>query len=173
VFPLLGSRLHERGNDIALNVAQDRLFTCQSNEISFQEVSSCSDAERLADCILEMDQLSNDLLARIIIARDQSRTDSFYFLLAVTHLVADAFCSVSIVKTFVNELCGVSPDPNRSTWEERLPLCLASEGLNPAAKLSKVRQRWRRAIAAILARRIQARLKARIFTLSPYDSHDC
>jgi hypothetical protein len=159
-FPLLGSRLYERDNDIFLNVSEDRLLTCQLNEISFLEGSSCLGAERLVDSMLEIEHLSNDLLARIVIARDQSRTDSFYFLLNVTHIIADGLSCVTIIKTFVNELCGITS--HRPSWKERLAFSVASDQLNPAAKLNKARQRWRSAIASILASRIQARLKARI-----------
>jgi hypothetical protein len=172
LFPSLGARLHERDGDIFLNVSEDRLLTCQSNEISFHEVSSYADAMRLADSMLEMDRLSNDLLAHIIIARDQSRTDSFYFLFTVTHVIADDMSNMSIIKTFVNELCGVSSDSTRFTWEQRLLFCVPSEQLNPAAKLNKARQRWRNATAAILAGRLLASLKACILPMSLCDSHD-
>jgi len=79
-FPLLGSRLYERDNVIFLNVSEDRLLTHQSNEISIRAASSCLGGEGLVDSMLEGEQLSNDLLACIVIARDQSRTDSFLTL---------------------------------------------------------------------------------------------
>src|SRR6266511_5407855 len=37
-FPLLGSRVYERDNDVLINVAEERLLTRQSNEISFHKV---------------------------------------------------------------------------------------------------------------------------------------
>jgi hypothetical protein len=172
LFPSFGGRLHERDSDIFLNVSEDRLLTCRPNEISFHEVSSCSDAMRLADSMLEMDRLSNDLLAHIIIARDQSRSDLFYFLFTVTHIIADGMSCMSIIKIFVNELCSVSSDSTQSTWEERLSFCVPCEQLNPAAKLNKARQRWRNVTAAILAGRLMARLKACILPIPLCNSHD-
>ena len=158
-YPLLGSRLCEHDNGIFLNVSQDRLLTHQKNEISFHGVSSRSEALCLADSMLETEHLSNDLLARIVIARDHSQMDSFYFLFTVSHVVADGVSCMTIIKAFVNELCGISSD--RSTLEERLAFCLASEQLNPAARLNKARQRWRTAIAATIASRRMTRFKAR------------
>ena len=157
-YPLLGARVYERDNDVFLNVSEDRLLRCQSNEISLQEIPSPLEAVQLADNVLKKEeQLSNDLLARIVVAKDGSRTDSFYFLFVNAHVIADGLSTMSVIKTFMNELCGVSPD--QPAWEECLALSVASDDLNPAAKSSTARRRWRHAIAAVIAGRRLARLK--------------
>jgi len=161
-FPLLGSRIYEREDDIFLNVAQDRLLTHQPNEISFYGVSSSSEAVHIADSMLEMAQLSNDLLVRIAVAKDQSRTDSFYFLFTVAHVIADGLSCMSIIKTFVNGLCDISSQAVQPTWVDRLEISVSTEQLNPAARLNKARQRWRRAIAATISSRMLAKLKASV-----------
>ena len=62
----------------------------------------------------------------------------FYFLFTNAHVIADGLSSMMMmIKTFVNELCGVSSD--RSIWEEHLALSVASDELHPAAQLMKVR----------------------------------
>src|SRR6266545_1153276 len=134
-FPLLGSRVYQGDNDVFINVAEERLLTHQSNEISFHNVVSWEEAVHLADDMSKTENqiLSNDLQAHIIIARHQGRTDSFYFLFIISHIVTDGISNDTIIKTFLDELCGIS-SVDRSNFEERLALSVASEELNPAAR---------------------------------------
>ena len=171
-FPLLGSRVYEGVdiNDVFINVAEERLLTCQSNEISFHNVVSWEEAVHLADDMAKTENqvLSNDLQAQIIIARHQGRTDSFYFLFIISHIVTDGISNDTIIKTFLDELCvDISSVDRSSGFEERLALSVASEELNPAAaRFNIARQRWRKAIAAILASKLTQRKVRTLFFIA-------
>lgn len=152
-FPLLGARIEERDEDsIFFVVEAENLRQSRSEEITFQDITSAQEADDTMKRIIVKERLlSNDLLARIFILRRTDVVDVFHVFLHVAHSITDGMSNITILKTFLNEVC--RQDSPAQTWNltRQLALSEACENLYPQLRMNIAKRRWRLAVAKILA----------------------
>jgi len=159
-FPLLGARLVERDErSVFFVVTEERLQALQKDEVTFIDVASSKEALAFVDKIIAKERLlSDNLLARIFILRHTREPDLFHFVIHAAHCVSDEMANITVLKTFLNALCGSSVQETR-TLKESLELSVASEDLDPNRYLPTPRRLWRKAIATVIgAKRIAKRI---------------
>jgi hypothetical protein len=158
-FPLLGARLDERGDgSVFFVVTADNLKNCRPAEVSIRNISSVQEALDIVDTIItgRKHDLSNNLLARLVVLRRMDQKNHIHMLLHVAHCITDGMANITILTTVLNHLCGTV---NTSAWDlnDRLALSTASEELGQR-KFNLARRRWRIAIASVISARRASRL---------------
>jgi hypothetical protein len=159
-FPLLGARLDERGDgSVFFVVTADNLNKCRPSEVTVQNISSPQQALDIVDKIItgRKHDLSNNLLARLVVLRRTDQKNHIHMLLHVSHCITDGMANSTILTTILNHLCGTV---NAPAWDlnDRLALSTASEELGPQRKFNLARRRWRIAIASVISARRASRL---------------
>lgn len=165
-FPLLGALLEERGEDsIFFVVSEENLRTIRSGEITFQKISSAQEAADIADKVIVQEKLlSNELLARIFVLERSDLSGSFHILFHVAHSITDGTSNLTLVKTFLDELCHETS--GEIDLNHQLQLSVASEDLRPHLKYSLARRRWRKAIASVISSRRASSFKVNLMNCS-------
>ena len=158
-FPLLGAQLEERNEDsIFFKVDEENLQKTLPGEFTFRKISSSQEASDLVYSLVTKEKaLSNDLLACVFVLERTDLLGCFHLIVQVAHCITDGMSNISILKSFLNQLC--NPLPPMPNLQERLALSVSSEELVRHRKLSEARRRWRRAIAAVLASKSLFRMK--------------
>lgn len=151
-FPLLGATVRVHNSLPQLVVAEERLRTIISDEISYYSISSAEEAYATAVAIPNGERkLSDNLLARILVLSRTDDPSTLHVLINVQHLITDGVGNASVLKEFLNLLS--APDKlMKPDLEARLSLAVAAESLVPSFKMSVARQRWRRAAGHIISK---------------------
>jgi hypothetical protein len=159
-FPLLGARLDERGDgSVFFVVTADNLNKCRPSEVTVQNISSLQQALDIVEKIItgRKHDLSNNLLARLVVLRRMDQKNHIHMLLHVSHCITDVTANITISRTILNHLCGTVNTP---AWDlnDRLALSTASEELGSQRKFNSARRWWRIAIASVISVRRTSRL---------------
>ncbi|KAJ7774496.1 hypothetical protein DFH07DRAFT_1056905 [Mycena maculata] len=156
-FPLLGATVQVHNSLPQLVVAEERLRTTIPGEIESHSISSTEQAYSEAVAVTNAErQLSDNLLARIIVLSRTDDTSNFSLMIQVAHLITDGVGNVGLMKEFLDLLS--APDRHsRPDLESRLSLAVAYESLVPTLKMSVARQRWRRAAGQIICQMQEAK----------------
>lgn len=151
-FPLLGARIQLKDGCDALHfvVSERRLTELLPGELTFGAVENAEEVSQFIDDLIRGPQRSFlDLPARMYVLRRTGQTGLYHIVLNVSHVITDAVAQATLCRTFFDLLSSPSIDfvPD---LENRLAMAAASEDLNPTLRMSKPRQKWRRAIAIVL-----------------------
>jgi hypothetical protein len=175
LHPLLGAHFHERpdASGVDLVVDEAHLYAIASNEIVYITLQSDEEACSLVNEILNGPRrLSNEQLVQLWIMslpRHQSGSSSPHqLLLHMAHSIHDGAAQNTIIRTFFDILVHSSiPELYipKDSLERRLMLHLAIDDLHPSLKLSLAKQRWRRAIAAVMYSRRAAAWRVSTYAL--------
>lgn len=157
-YPLLGAQLEERDdNNVFFIVSEESLNTIRPGEIFMQKISSANEAADFAErMVVGESRLSDKLLACIVVFERTDIPNYFHLLIQVTHSITDGMSNITILKTFLDELCRNSPV--EFSLEDRLSLAIASEDLRPQQKYNIARRRWRKAIASVISEKRASRM---------------
>ncbi|KAG6845345.1 hypothetical protein H0H87_010802 [Tephrocybe sp. NHM501043] len=150
-FPLLGSRVEvNNGEQISFVVAEDRLERNGPDEISFQSVTSLTEAQACIDNMVNGKRLlSDNLLARVVILARTDEINQVHVLIQVAHLITDGTGNSTLLRSFLNTLSS-PPNYEECNLEQRLSLAVPSDVLIPGNK-SNTRRRWQRAIGQVIS----------------------
>lgn len=151
-YPLLGARVERLSDEQTCRfVVDDRSLGLVSEaELSVQLISSEAEAVKIVEDTLNGPrQLSDRVLARCSVLQ-RSDQPIFHLLFSVAHLITDGMANYTLIRTFLNLLAAPGPLPPRSDLYQRLQMVPSQESLMPVARMNLSRQRWRRAIAAVM-----------------------
>lgn len=153
-YPLLGTQV--RVNDMywsaSFVVSEKLLENYLPGQLIFQTVASAQEVLDMIEEILHGPPRNfNELPVRIFILKRSDKPNLHHVLLNTVHFVGDNTSTTTFARTFFDILASPPPEAIQvPDLEERLEMVPAGEDLNPTLKLSKPRQRWRRAIAHII-----------------------
>lgn len=178
-YPVLGARVEEKGEDVSFVVSENRVLGCEPDEVTFkdeEEGASWDEAvafvDKMANTNTDVHVLDEGLLARLWVLKQRHRVgdgegERFYVILVVAHVITDGMSNMTLLRRFLEGICGEGDPEGGWDWEERLKMCLASADLNPVrGRMSVARRRWRWAIADVLTGKRLERLEVR--HLSPF-----
>jgi hypothetical protein len=151
-YPLLGARVERLSDkETCRFVVDDRSLGLVSEaELSVQVISSEAEAVRTVENALNGPrQLSDTVLARCSVLQ-RSDQPIFHLIFSVAHLITDGMANYTITRTFLNLLAASGPLPPPPDLYQRLQMVPSQESLMPVAHMNMARQRWRRAIAAVI-----------------------
>ncbi|KAG6866976.1 hypothetical protein C0991_003892 [Blastosporella zonata] len=151
-FPLLGSRVEvQKGEQISFVVAEDRLEHSGPGEITFQSVTSFTEAQTCIDDVINGERLlSDNLLARVVILPRTDQINHVHVLIHVAHLITDGMGNSSLLCSFLDVLSSL---PNGRQWdlEQRLSLAVPSDLLASGNMKKGARVKWHRAIGQVIS----------------------
>ncbi|GJE91993.1 hypothetical protein PsYK624_081460 [Phanerochaete sordida] len=155
-FPLLGAVVEERdgGDCVEFVLREDKLRSMRPGEFTvLEEFAGEEDALRYADALLTGHTvLSNELLARVYVARQRGAPRVLHVFIPVVHFITDGVGNATIERELCQELAKLSEDPVADVppLHVRVQALLPVEAYSPALKLSMPRRRWRAAIAKVI-----------------------
>lgn len=152
-YPLLGSQVCTKGGDspvFLFEVAAKRLNEPLPGEVICKTVASADEALTIIEEIIHGPQRTFSLLpARLFVLQRIDDKTTHHVLINTAHFIADGFSHIMLCRSFFNILSVPSPE-TALDLAERLAMVVECEEMNPARSLSISRQRWRRAIGAVI-----------------------
>ncbi|KAL5503782.1 hypothetical protein ACEPAH_7853 [Sanghuangporus vaninii] len=163
-FPLLAASVDELPDSKVIEFMLDEmsLHTVRHGEISFlDDLQSEEDATRLIDRLQNGPPvLTNEIIAKLMIGPQKNSPHTYHAIIVIAHYIMDGVTGMTLKRELCQELTKPSQDHIlEKLLEERLDTLLPVESLGPHSKDNSPRRRWRSAVAKIIYRLRQARLK--------------
>lgn len=163
-YPLLGSQVSTKGDspEFQFEVAAKRLNESLPGEVILKTISGPNEPLAIIEEIIHGPQRVFALLpARLFVLQRIDDKTTHHVLINTAHFIADGFSHIMLCRTFFDILSTPSPETTIDP-AERLAMVVECEEMNPARSLSGARQRWRRAIGAVIFGLRKRRLRVRL-----------
>lgn len=169
--PLFGAKFRgEFGTDtVEIVVSEKDLAGVVDGELNFSTVSSQDELDQLISSWIHGPQRDFHCLSyKLYILRRTDQPHLWHIVFDCLHVLGDAAAGSSLCCAFFDILAlGITPVV--PDLKERLAAVVSSDDLNPTKKMNVSRQRWRRAMAAVIydirESRIQVDACLRIFII--------
>ncbi|KAH9950453.1 hypothetical protein B0H21DRAFT_868846 [Amylocystis lapponica] len=154
--PLLAVRVEEPDDgteSLHFLVTEKRLVEQLPGEIVFRSIADAEEASRVVEDIGRgVQRDSANLPGRLFILDRLDSPDIYHIIINTAHYMSDGVSHMALTPVFFEILASphTAPAQDIPDLEERLTMLVSSEDLNPTLRLSKSRQRWRRALAAVI-----------------------